>query len=412
MKILMVNKFLYPRGGAETYMLQIGQYLQSQGHEVEYFGMYDPQNAVGNSLGLEATAMDFRTSGPKCLLYPFRLLYSMEAKRKISRVVRQFSPDVVHLNNIYFHLTPAIIDGVAELGVPMVETVHDFQMLCPNHMMLDLKSMTPCRLCVEGSKWNCAKRKCIHGSRVKSILGSMEGVLYRRRWTYGKISRFICPSQFMEQMLQTEPRFRGKTVLMQNFIQHEAGECVEKGNYVLYFGRLSEEKGIDRLLDACRLTPEIPFVVAGQGPMAHLLEKDRPSNVRYVGFQEGPSLREWVRQARFSVYLPIWYENCPLSVLESQALGTPVLANAIGGVPELIQDGETGVLLNRFTPEEYARQIRGLYWDEERLAQMSENCRNRSDFVTIETYCTRLLELYQSAAGKEVRCETESVGSY
>lgn len=399
MRVLMVNKFLYPRGGAETYMLQIGEQLQSRGHAVSYFGMHDEKNVVGNGLGLETAAMDFRSKGWDRALYPFRILYSLEAKRKIQRVIRQFSPDIVHLNNIYYHLTPSVIDGAAELGVPIVETVHDFHLVCPNHMMLDLKTMTPCERCVEGSKWNCAKGKCIHGSRVKSVMGSLEGVLYRRRRSYDRISRLICPSRFMERMLQRDPRFREKTVLMQNFIRPETAEPGEKGDYVLYFGRLSEEKGIDRLLDACRRVPEIPFIVAGSGPVEHLLKENPPSNVRYAGFQKGAALKDLIRRARFSVYLPIWYENCPISVLESQALGTPVLANRIGGIPELIRDGETGVLLDRFTPEEYAAKIRSLYQDGDALARMSKNCENRHDFVTIETYCDRLLELYRSIAG-------------
>ncbi len=400
MRILMVNKFLYPRGGAETYVLQIGAYLQSRGHKVEYFGMRDQRNTVGNRLGLETAAMDFRSGGLGRLWYPLRILYSLEAKRKIQRVIRDFSPDVVHLNNIYYHLTPSVIDGAAELGVPMVETVHDFQMLCPNHMML--QGGEPCTRCVEGSVWSCARRRCIHGSRVKSILGSLEGRLYRSLGTYDKVRTFLCPSQFMADMLQRDPRFRGRTAVLQNFIRPEPAGPVEKGDYVLYFGRLSEEKGIDRLLKACRMTPEIPFVIAGSGPLEGLLERERSENVRYVGFQEGAALRELVRRARFTVYFPIWYENCPLSVLESQALGTPVLANRIGGIPELIREGETGVLVDRFTPEEYAARIRALYRDGERLARMTEHCRNTTDLLDIETYCEKLMEWY-GLAGAEGR---------
>lgn len=398
MKILMVNKFLYPRGGAETYMLQVGSCLQSLGHQVEYFGMHDARNQVGNCLGLETAAMDFRSRGPERLLYPFRLLYSLEAKEKISRVIRQFSPDVIHLHNIYYHLTPSVIDAAAKLGVPIVETEHDFHLVCPNHMMLDLNTMEPCDRCVEGSSWSCARGKCIHGSRVKSILGSMEKTLYQRRSTYDKLQRLICPSRFMEQMLQRDPRFRGKTVFLQNFIPTVPEPAADKGDYVLYFGRLSEEKGIDRLLEACRLTPEVPYVVAGSGPLEHLLRENLPANVSYVGVQKGEALQNLVRRAVFSVYLPVWYENCPLSVLESQALGTPVLANRIGGIPELVQEGKTGVLLDHFTPESYANQIRALYQDGDTLRQMWDNCR-RSDFLTLEVHCSRLLELYRSVIG-------------
>ena len=122
MRILMVNKFLYPRGGAETYMLEIGAYLQSQGHQVSYFGMRDERNTVGNSLELETAALDFRSRGLGRILYPLRVLYSQEARRKIQRLIRAFSPDVIHLINIYYHLTPSIIDGAAETGVTIMKT--------------------------------------------------------------------------------------------------------------------------------------------------------------------------------------------------------------------------------------------------------------------------------------------------
>lgn len=385
-------------------MLQIGQKLIDMGHEVQYFGMHDGLNTVGNCLGLETKSMDFRSGGADRLLYPFRVIYSCEAKRKIYRLVRQFKPDIVHLNNIYYHLTPSIIDGIDGCGVPMVQTVHDFQMVCPNHMLMNPLDMRLCNCCIEGSKWNCVRRKCIHGSRVKSFLGSMEGTLYKRLRTYDKINLFICPSRFMEQTLLRDSRFVGKTMTIHNFIQQEEkpDECRKKENYVLYFGRLSEEKGIDRFLDACRLLPEIPFVVAGGGPLEYMLHENCPENVRYVGFQSGLELKKLIAEARFSVYLPVWYENCPLSVLESQALGTPVLANRIGGIPELIHDGETGILIDTFTPEHYAKQIRDLYYNEKFLDQMANNCKERKDFITIDDYCEKLISLYESVMERRI----------
>lgn len=320
MKILMVNKFLYPRGGAETYMLQIGEYLSSLGHEVEYFGMHDQRNVVGNSLGLGTTNMDFHSSRFQQFGYPFRILYSFEAKKKIRHIIQAFSPDIVHLNNVYYHLSPSVIDAADELGVLIVETVHDFYLQCPNHLLLDMTNMTLCTLCVDGSLWNCVKRRCIHDSFPKSLVGSAEGRLHQIKRTYDKVSRFICPSRFMEQMLQKNLQFRGKTVMLQNFVYTKACNPVEKGDYVLYFGRLSEEKGFDRFLDACRLTPEIPYIVAGSGPLQSFLERMSPPNVQYIGFQRGDTLRTLVQRARV-VYLPVCYENCPFSVLESQSLG-------------------------------------------------------------------------------------------
>ncbi len=406
MKILIVNKFLYPQGGAETYILKTGDYLQKHGHEVQYFGMQDDRNLVGNELNLETHHMDFWSKNISRFLYPFRIIYSFEAKRKIQRVARQFKPDIVHFNNINYQLTPSIIDGIAELGIPMVQTVHDFQLICPNHLLLNLRRKKPCDLCVEGNKWNCAYNKCIHGSLIKSILGSIEGKLYQKRNTYNKIERFICPSYFLQSMLARDKRFQGKTEVLHNFIEiNQKSEGLKKKDYVLYFGRLSEEKDITGLLRACRLCPEIPFVIAGDGPLKHLLS-DLPPNVRYVGFQKGDALLRLVAQARFSLYFSVWYENCPLSVLESQSLGTPVLANRIGGIPELIIDGKTGILINEFSPENYAKQIHMLYQDREKLAVMEKGCRERSDFLTLASYCERLQQIFENILENRYKDET------
>ena len=397
MKILFVNKFLYPRGGAETYFLKIGEELTRRGHEVEYFGMYDEKNTVGNSLHLATTNMDFHAAGPEKLLYPFRIVYSREAKRKLKEVLAAFGPDIIHFNNINFQLTPSVICAGAECGVPMVQTVHDVQMLCPNHMMMEYHSKKLCEDCMgKKSKWPCVKKRCIHGSLPKSLIGAVEGTLYECSPVYDKIDRFICPSAFLEEKLLNVPRFRGKTVMLHNFLSKvsDAGGA-PKGDYVLYFGRLAEEKGIDRILEACKLLPDIPFVIAGGGPLEDLCKNRTLPNVKYVGFKTGKELEELVAGALFTLHLSIWYENCPLALLESQSLGTPVLCNRIGGIPELVEEGKTGILNDTFTPEAYAEKIAALYADKALLAEMAQNClRKRESMMTLERYCDELLALY------------------
>lgn len=397
MKILFVNKFLYPRGGAETYFLKIGEELTCRGHEVEYFGMYDEKNTVGNSLHIATTNMDFHAAGPEKLLYPFRIVYSREAKRKLKEVIAAFGPDIIHFNNINFQLTPSVICAGAECGVPMVQTVHDVQMLCPNHMMMEYHSKKLCEDCMgKKSKWPCVKKRCIHGSLPKSLIGAVEGTLYECSSVYDKIERFICPSAFLEEKLLNVPRFRGKTVMLHNFLSKvsDAGGT-PKGDYVLYFGRLAEEKGIDRILEACKLLPDVPFVIAGGGPLEDLCKNCTLPNVKYVGFKTGKELEELVAGALFTLHLSIWYENCPLALLESQSLGTPVLCNRIGGIPELVEEGKTGILNDTFTPEAYAEKIAALYADKALLAEMAQNClRKRERMMTLERYCDKLLALY------------------
>ena len=201
MKILMVNKFLYPRGGAETYMLKLGETLSALGHEVQYFGMYDEKNTVGNACGMYTTNMDFHSTGAARFLYPFKIIYSAEAKKKIGKVLDDFKPDIVHMNNINFQLTPSIIYAVKKRNIPLVQTVHDYQMVCPNHLLFSFDENKPCNRCIEGSTWNCLKHSCIHGSKAKSLIGVLEAKLYAFLKTYKKVDLYVSPSHFLAQKL-------------------------------------------------------------------------------------------------------------------------------------------------------------------------------------------------------------------
>lgn len=418
MKILMVNKFLYPNGGSETYIFKLGEQLQKKGHEVQYFGMEHAGRIVGNRLECYTSDMDFHAGGVGKLLYPFRIIYSGEAKRKMRRVLEDFRPDVVHLNNINFQLTPSIIYAVRAFEkkrgkrIKIVYTAHDYQWVCPNHMMRIPATGQICFACRGGDFKQCSKNRCIHDSRVKSLLGTIEAGFYAMRKTYGMVDVIICPSEFMKKQLDTDPLLAEKTVMMHNFIDKDtavAGKTHGKkkkrrekaevfgaatdgdrpaGDYVLYFGRYAEEKGTLTLLEACRALPEIPFVFAGTGPLEGRV--NQAPNVENRGFVAGEELRRLIAQARFSVYPSEWYENCPFSVMESQMYGTPVLASDLGGAPELVQPGRTGDLFRGGDAQELIEHIKELWEDPELCRTYSENCRS-INFDTAEEYCAKIV---------------------
>ena len=418
MKILMVNKFLYPNGGSETYIFKLGEQLQKKGHEVQYFGMEHAGRIVGNRLECYTSDMDFHTGGVGKLLYPFRIIYSGEAKRKMRRVLEDFRPDVVHLNNINFQLTPSIIYAVRAFEkkrgkrIKIVYTAHDYQWVCPNHMMRIPATGQICFACRGGDFKQCSKNRCIHDSRVKSLIGTIEAGFYAMRKTYGMVDVIICPSEFMKKQLDTDPLLAEKTVMMHNFIDKDtavAGKTHGKkkkrrekaevfgtaadgdrptGDYVLYFGRYAEEKGTLTLLEACRALPEIPFVFAGTGPLEGRV--NQAPNVENRGFVAGEELRRLIAQARFSVYPSEWYENCPFSVMESQMYGTPVLASDLGGAPELVQPGRTGDLFRGGDAQELTEHIKELWEDPELCRTYSENCRS-INFDTAEEYCAKIV---------------------
>lgn len=420
MKILMVNKFLYPNGGSETYIFKLGEQLKKKGHEVQYFGMEHAGRIVGNRLECYTSNMDFHGGGIAGLLYPFRIIYSGEAKKKMRRVLEDFRPDVVHLNNINFQLTPSILYAVQAYRkkhgrrVKLVYTAHDYQWVCPNHMMRIPATGEICFACRGGDFRQCSRNRCIHDSRVKSILGTIEAKYYALRKTYGMVDVILCPSEFMKKQLDTDPLLADKTVMMHNFIdadgrkdgsgtrqtgrkrksraaaagQRDAGSEGRK-DYVLYFGRYAQEKGTQTLLQACQALPDIPFVFAGTGPLSDAV--DRVSNVQNRGFVTGDALRSLIEGARFSVYPSEWYENCPFSVMESQAYGTPVLASDLGGAPELVTPGRTGDLFRGGDVQDLTEHIRELWDDPQLCREYSGNCRN-INFDTVEQYCDKIVK--------------------
>ena len=398
MKILMVNKFLYPRGGCETYMLQLAEELKAKGHEVEYFGMYDEKNTVGNSLGLYTTNMDFHAKGAAKLLYPFKIIYSTEALRKLGKVLDAFQPDVVHMNNINFQLTPSVIYAVKKRNIPLVQTVHDYQMICPNHLLYSFGEVKPCERCIGGSKLHCVKHSCIHGSKAKSLIGTIEAQLYAVLKTYKKVDLYICPSYFLEEkLLAASDLYRGKTLTVHNFIEKKQmpEKITPEKPYVAFAARLSKEKGVTLLCEAAKMLPDYSFLVAGSGPDGECL-KDVP-NITMKGFLTGDELISLMANARVMLLPSVWYENCPLSILETHSFGVPVITMNSGGMAELVEDGKTGALINEPTPEAVAEAIRRCFEDEEYYSVLKQNCETMRDkIIGVSEYCDIVVAQYQN----------------
>lgn len=413
MKILIVNKFLYPNGGSETYIFKLGEQLKKMGHEVQYFGMEHEGRCVGNTAESYTSDMDFHTGKLAKLLYPFKIIYSKEARVKLRAVLDDFRPDVVHVNNFNFQLTPSILYEVrdwekkhfsdeekkAGKKIKLVYTAHDSQLVCPNHLMQQYISGQRCTECIGGSPWCCAKNKCIHGSRIKSILGSVEAFIYRRKKTYGLFDTVICPSEFLKKKLDTLKEISDKTVVMHNFIDSPKSEVVsdnQKGPYVAYVGRYSEEKGIKTLLKVCKdleeWDPLITFVMAGNGPLED--EVNKLGNVTNVGFQNSDGVREIMTNAAFLVFPSECNENCPFTVMESISYGTPVIGANIGGVPELIDNYKNGILYESGNAKELMDKIQFLWNNKEDLLRLQKGCK-KTVFDSLEIYCEKLIKIYE-----------------
>ena len=292
MRILMINKFLHPNGGSETYIFKLSQQLEKMGHEVQFFGMDHENRVVGNRVNAYTTNMDFH-GGSKLskLTYPIKTVFSAESRRKIRKVLEDFRPDVCHLNKFNYQLTPSVILEIRawakkeKRSCKILFTAHDYQLLCPNHMCKNPQTGENCEKCLSGRFSHCTKGRCIHGSRMKSMVGAFEARFWKWKKVYKHLDGIICCSAFMKCKMDTNPIFADKTVVMHNFVDRVSPVDLPKEDYVLYFGRFSEEKGIDTLLKVCKELPQIPFRFAGTGPLEPLLQ-DVP-NIRNLGFLRG-----------------------------------------------------------------------------------------------------------------------------
>lgn len=392
MKILIINKFLHPNGGSETYIFKLGDYLKLNGHEVEYFGMEHEGRCVGNTVNAYTSDMDFHGGSVLSkITYLFKTIYSKEARVQLRKVLDDFKPEVCHINNFNYQLTPSIILEIKKWNknCRIVFTAHDYQLVCPNHMCNNPNTHQNCELCFGGHFINCIKGKCIHGSTAKSLIGTAEAYFWKNQGAYEYIDKIICCSYFLKSKMDSNSIFAKKTVALHNFIDKPEWKVIKKKDYVLYFGRFSEEKGIGTLLQAVKELPEYRFIFAGTGPLA--VELNKVNNITNVGFKTGVELETLIREAQFSIYPSEWYENCPFSVMESQMYGTPVLGANIGGIPELIQIGRTGELFESGNIEELKSRIKEMY---DKSNEYSKNCQY-VEYDNTEAYVKKLMKIYR-----------------
>ena len=351
MKILLVNKFHYIKGGSETYYFSLGDLLEKRGHQVIWFSMKDDRNIPCEQSKYFVNHVDFNASGNpvKTAGAALHLLYSREAGRKFARLLDDEKPDIIHLNIFQSQLTGAIVEEAYKRHIPIVYTAHDLKSVCPNYLMMHHQKT--CEKCLDGHYWHCFANCCMKASRAKSMLASLESYVYKLRKIYQKVDYVITPSFFYKKKLEKADIFHCPIEHVKNFLP--AGSTYEegiRGNYFLYFGRLSKEKGIQTLIEAfSKAHVEEKLYIVGTGPeeeQLRLMVKNlgMEDRVLLLGFKTGAELKEIVANA-LCVCLPSeWYENGPYSILEAQALGRPAIVSDYGGLPELVEDGKTGYI--------------------------------------------------------------------
>lgn len=348
MKVLLVNKFHYKKGGSETYYFTVAEALRRRGHEVVFFAMQEEKNLPCEQEKYFVSNASVAGGIKSKLNMVLRIAYSKESYTKMKQLLSAEKPDLVILNLVHKQITLSIIDAIKEHDpkLPIFWTMHDLIAACPSYTMLD-GSGNICEKCIQGSFKPCVKNRCIRGSLLMSMLSKYEAEYIRRRKWYDQVDLFICPSEFYRKKL-TEANFtKSSIVTMRNPLpldtEYSCGSKEE--GYVLYFGRLSYEKGVKTLIDAA-VSTDSRLVILGTGPVeAELKEyaKDAP-NVEFKGFQTGDALKNFVRNSRCVVLPSEWYENGPYSAMEAMAAGKPLIVSGNGGLPELVTEGENGYI--------------------------------------------------------------------
>ena len=392
-KILLANKFYYPRGGDCVYTLQLESLLKSKGHDVAVFAIQHPQNQANEFQSYFPSEVSYSPGSRKNLVKGvLRPLGENEVKKKFTALLNDFQPDVVHLNNIHTHLSPVLAEIAYKKHIRVVWTLHDYKLLCPRYDCL--RNGAGCTLCFS-DKIQVLKHKCMKNSLFASTLAYLEA----KKWSKGKLEKytnvFICPSECMKTQMLAGGFSNEKLVVLPNFAsmpnEDKSNNNKKKEDYYCYIGRIAEEKGIETLLQVAQQLP-YPLKIAGKGPLFDDLQTRYASEkIEFLGYLNQKEVKSLVESSRFSVIPSEWYENNPLSGIESLYLGTPVLGADIGGIPELIEENRNGLLFepgNRVDLKNEIEEMVHTTFDYAAIAQKAQ------EDYSPENYYSFLMDIY------------------
>jgi glycosyltransferase involved in cell wall biosynthesis len=400
-RILLVNKFFYRKGGAETYLFELMAALQARGHEVIPFAMQHAMNATSDYARFFVDEVDYDQPGPwqHKLRAAGRIVYSVQARRQMAALLQQVQPEVAHLHNIYHQISPSILPVLHHHGVPVVMTLHDLKLVCPNYKMRTNGAI--CERCKPHRFYQAVVHRCVKDSYLASAVSATEMYVHHYARVYEKyIARFIAPSRFYLQKMLDWGIPAHKLGCMPYCIDVEQYlPLYEADDYFIYFGRLSDEKGLLTLLEAMRRLQKGKLVMVGDGPLRDALEEAVAAcgltNVHLTGPKWGAELADLIRHARFAVLPSEWYENCPLSIMESYACGTPVLGANIGGISEMVIPERTGLLFEPFNVTDLVAKLDYLLQHSALLVHMGRQARARAEQeYTPERHYADLMQVY------------------
>lgn len=407
MKILMVNTFHYNRGGDSVYAFELSDLLKRTGnHKVIDFAMSHPVNFISQYSEFFVPEIDFQRELKEGTLRSRtrvlkRAIYSNIAKKKLSQLLDRQSVDIAHIHSIHGHITPSIFHTLKSRDIPIVWTLHDYFLLCPNSTFFSNNKV--CEACKGGKFYNVLVKKCRKRSYTASLVVMVEEYVHRLLGLLKIVDFFITPSQFLKHKLIEYGFPSCKVICIHNFIGLDNADVSSNDrDYILYSGRLSYEKGLKVLIKAVSLCNSVKLLIAGDGPLRIESETTAqqivPHRVEFLGHLNRGRLRELIDGAMFIVMPSEWYENFPYSILEAFARRKCVVGSRLGGIPELVRDYETGLLYEPGSPDDLAEKIEWLIEHPKERKAMGNRAR-----VLIEEKCNpdlhykRLMDVYDMA---------------
>lgn len=397
MKILLVNKFHYLKGGSEKYYFELAELLKEHGHIVAFFSMKNDKNIKTGDKEYFVDEIDLNTGSKFKAL---DVIYSKANEKLMEKALDEFKPDIVHINNFQRQLSASIIKPIKKRNIPIVFTAHDLQAVCPNSAML--RNGMICEECKNGNYKNCFKYKCTKNSSLKSLLSVLEAKYYIKHEIYEQFDYIISPSNFVANKIKEEkPKVKNIKTLY-NFIEinkNEKDELMDEG-YALFSGRLSQEKGIINLINAFSNVKKGNLYIAGDGPEKKQIEKIIKDNkmqkrIKLLGYLNTEDMQDTLRKCKFLVLPSVWYENCPFSIIEALAMGKPVVASKIGGIPELIEEYKTGYLYKYDDKNELTDSLNKMF-ETNKYEELSNNAKEyaKNNFSK-EKYYNELIRIYK-----------------
>lgn len=403
MRILHINKYLWLSGGVERYLFDVADACTAQGHEILYFSQADPRNRPTAQDDYFVPSLDYATAGLAQAKTIFeRTLYSREVKDKLATLIRDQKPDIAHVHQLYHHLSPSVLDALTEANIPIVQTVHDYKLICPNYRLYSPQEQSTCTRCVQGDYSHCLKHKCIKGASIPSALAKFEMRHHKRKQYYERaVDKFICTTQFVKNRLGDSPLPSDKLIHLPLYIDLDAYTPTDTYEpYLCYVGRLAPEKGLLTLIHAMQSNPNTPLKIIGDGPMRAeceaLVAELGLTNIELLGFLERDAMTPILGRSSGLIIPSEWYEPCGLTAWEAHALKRPVIGANIGGIPESIVDGESGLLFESGNAEDLSNNIQILMSQPDKAQSMGQAGYSQVHAIC-DAHLERLQQVYQEA---------------